>query len=60
MTELEQLVAWLNRIGIEYTIKRRADGCTEVFGEQGYEALGIGVIFDEHECAKVDSGQFSW
>lgn len=62
MTELEQLVTWLNRIGVEYVIKKYDDGDQWVIAEP-YEDnffIGLGVWFDEHECAKVDSGQFSW
>lgn len=56
MTELEQLVQWLDRVGLEYEILSYLDGVKEVVvGDDGFS-----IIFDSHECAKVDNGQILW
>lgn len=60
MTELEQLVAWLNRVGVEYEIFSYLDGVKVIAVGDERKVNGFSVIFDPHECAKVDSGQFSW
>lgn len=61
MTELEQLVAWLDRIGVKYSINKFNSGSSFVVcNSNESDLVGLRLWFDEHECAKVDNGQFSW
>lgn len=55
MTELEQLIAWLDRVGASYYTVDHDDVATIVFiGDDPYESNGVMMEFDKYENVVVD------